>query len=54
MGNCTSAVASVQPFVVYQSETEAAIRLPNIITPNGDGVNDVMDADEILPHMPTV
>lgn len=48
MGNCTSAVASVQPFVTYQSEAEAAIRLPNIITPNGDGVNDVMDAEEIL------
>lgn len=48
MGNCTSAVTSVNPFEDYHStDSEASIRLPNIITPNGDGINDVMDAEEI-------
>lgn len=51
-GNCTSEVANINPFVDFSSAValfeEPINELPNIITPNGDGVNDVLDGEAIV------
>lgn len=50
-GSCTSEVAKINPFEQSTSvmgEGQKETIMPNVMTPNGDGVNDVLDAQEIV------
>lgn len=49
MGNCTSEVATINPFEQAVELSGSEVILPNIITPNGDNVNDSFDVVSLLP-----
>ena len=48
--NCTSEVAYVNPYVDFKPTPENQTVLPNIISPNGDGINDEWNAETLVLH----